>query len=114
MDIKENISNLEGIGVEKIETNSGINYGTTGNEQYAGSIGNEQNTKVNGYGQNANTGLPAKISPFTRMKNFLFQDIVLELTPYQEKVLTEVREFWTQKVTFKDVKNFLFKKIEIT
>ena len=46
------------------------------------------------------TKVPAKVSPWTSFKNFLFQDIVVELTPKQEKVFKEVRDFWTQEIYF--------------
>lgn len=46
------------------------------------------------------TKVPAKLSPWTSFKNFLFQDIVVELTPKQEKVFKEVRDFWTQEIYF--------------
>ena len=44
--------------------------------------------------------VPAKLSPWTNFKNFLFQDIVLELTPYQKKVFKEVHDFWNQEIYF--------------
>lgn len=46
------------------------------------------------------TKVPAKVSPWTSFKNFLFQDVVVELTPKQEKVFKEVRDFWTQEVYY--------------
>ena len=71
--------------------------------------------------------LPTEVSVWTKIRNFLCQDISLELTPKQEKVFQEVHDFWTQEITgekvhdflFYDitgekVKNFLFKEIEIT
>ena len=75
-----------------------------------------------------NTGnLPTEVSLWTKIRNFLCQDIALELTPKQEKVFQEVHDFWTQEITGQKVhnfffyeitgekvKNFLFKEIEIT
>lgn len=46
------------------------------------------------------TKVPANVSPWTSFKNFLFQDIVVELTSKQEKVFKEVRDFWTQEIYF--------------
>ncbi len=54
---------------------------------------NEKNSSVY-------TKVPAKVSPWTAFKNFLFQEIVIELTPKQEKVFKEVRDFWTQEIYF--------------
>ena len=71
--------------------------------------------------------LPTQISLWTKIRNFLCQDITLELTPKQEKVFQEVHDFWNQEITGQTmhdflfyeitgekVKNFLFKEIEIT
>ena len=71
--------------------------------------------------------LPAEVSIWTKIRNFLCQDITLELTPKQEKVFQEVHDFWHQEITTQNVhdflfyeitgekvKNFLFQEIEIT
>ena len=71
--------------------------------------------------------LPTEVSVCTKIRNFLCQDIALELTPKQEKVFQEVHDFWTQEITGEKVhdflfyeitgekvKNFLFKEIKIT
>ena len=73
------------------------------------------------------SNLPTEVSVWTKIRNFLCQDIALELTPKQEKVFQEVHDFWTQEITGQKVhdfffyeitgkkaKNFLFKEIEIT
>ncbi len=52
--------------------------------------------------------LPAEINVWTKIKNFLLQDIVVTMTPKQEKVLKEVHDFWHQEITGKDVHDFLF------
>lgn len=74
-----------------------------------------------------NNSLPTKVNGWTKVKNFLFQEIKVELTPKQQKVFQEVHDFWHQEITGEDVhdflfyeitgekvKNFLFKEIEIT
>ena len=79
-----------------------------------------------------NTRLPAEVSVWTKVKNFLFKEIEITdteitLTPKQEKVLREVHDFWNQEITGQKVhdflfynitgekvKNFLFQEIEIT
>ena len=60
------------------------------------------------------SNLPSEVSVWTKIRNFLFQDMTLELTPKQEKVFQEVHDFWCQEITGEKVKNFLFKEIEIT
>ena len=77
--------------------------------------------------ENNSKNLPSEVSVWTKIRNFLCQDIKLELTPKQEKVFQEVHDFWHQEITVKNVhdflfyeitgekvKNFLFKEIEIT
>ena len=58
--------------------------------------------------------LPTKISKWTKIKNFLFQEVTLDLTPKQEKVFKEVHDFWHQDVTWKSFKEFWLQDIEIT
>ena len=57
----------------------------------------------------ANTnGLPAEVSIWTKVKNFLFQEINVTMTPKQERVLQEVHDFWHQDVTAKSMHDFWF------
>lgn len=71
--------------------------------------------------------LPRKVDAWTKIKNVLFYEIKVELTPKQEKVFKEVHDFWCQEITGQNVhdflfyditgekvKNFLFQEIEIT
>ena len=44
--------------------------------------------------------LPAEVTVWTKIKNALFYEIKVELTPKQEKVFKEVRDFWTQEIYF--------------
>ena len=55
--------------------------------------------------------LPSEISVWTKIRNFLVQDMTLELTPKQEKVFQEVHDFWTQEITGQKVHDFLFYEI---
>ena len=58
--------------------------------------------------------LPAKVSVWSKVKNFLFQEIKVELTPKQEKVFQEVHDFWHQDITWQSFKEFWLQDIEIT
>ncbi len=58
-------------------------------------------------------GVPEKISTWTKVRNFLFHDIVVTMTPKQEKVLQEVHDFWHQEVTGQKIHDFLFQEIKI-
>lgn len=55
------------------------------------------------------TGVPAEINTWTKIKNFLFQEVTFELTPKQEKVFKEVHDFWHQELNH----DFWFQEIEI-
>ena len=63
--------------------------------------------------------LPTKVGMWGKIKNFLFQEIdlnkpiVLELTPKEEKVLTEVHDFMFQEVKFPELHDFLFQEITL-
>ena len=75
------------------------------------------NSVSNDQGSNfrvAGTNLPEKTSVWTKIKNVLFYEIKVELTPYQQKVEDEINEFLHQEVTWKSFKNFLFQEVPIT
>ena len=55
------------------------------------------------------TEVPAEINTWTKVKNFLFQEVTFELTPKQEKVFKEVHDFWHQELNH----DFWFQEIEI-
>ena len=55
--------------------------------------------------------LPTKVSIWTKIKNFLCQEIKVELTPKQQKVEDEINEFLHQEVTWGKVHDFLFQEI---
>lgn len=57
--------------------------------------------------------LPAKVSVWTKIKDFLLQDaskikIELKLTPGEQKFI----DFWTQEVTIDKAYKFLFQEIK--
>lgn len=53
----------------------------------------------------------APVSIWSKVKQVLFYEVKLELTPKQEKVFKEVHDFWHQEITGQDVKNFLLHEI---
>lgn len=60
---------------------------------------------------NTQFNLPAKVSMWTKFKNFLFQDIKVELTPKQQQFEDKLNDFLHQEITWGKVHNFLFKEI---
>ena len=61
---------------------------------------------------NTEFNLPTKVSIWTKIKNFLCQDIKVELTPKQQKVENEINEFLHQEITWGKVKDFLFQEVK--
>ncbi len=60
----------------------------------------------------ANTNLPATPNVWTKIKNALFYEIKVELTPKQQKIENEINEFLHQELTWAKVKGFLFQEIK--
>lgn len=61
-----------------------------------------------------NKKLPTEINFWTKVKNVLFYEIKVDLSPKQQKILKEVSDFWHQDVrdlSFKQLGElFVFKK----
>jgi len=62
----------------------------------------------------ASTNLPAKPSMWTKIKNVLFYEIKVELTPYQQKVEKEINEFLHAPITWKSLKEAALSEVPIT
>lgn len=91
--------------LKKVSGNSEeINEGIGEN---AGSIGGS-NFKV------ANSNLPVKPSFWTKVKNVLFYEIKVELTPYQQKIEREINDFLHQEITWKSLKEAALSEVPIT
>ena len=83
--------------------------GQFGNEVFGGvdvQTGIQEEVKVN-----TQFNLPTKVSVWTKIKNFLFQEIKVELTPKQQKIENEINEFLHQEITWGKVHDFLFQEI---
>lgn len=57
------------------------------------------------------SNLPAKPTFASKMKEVLFYEIKVELTPYQQKVEDEINEFLHQEITWEKVRDFLFQEV---
>lgn len=58
--------------------------------------------------------LPTKISAWTKIKNFLFQDVTqIEYSPKQEQAREELHNFWFQDLNKISFKEFWLQKIEL-
>ena len=62
----------------------------------------------------ASTNLPAKPNFWTKVKNALFYEIKVELTPYQQKIENEINEFLHAPITWKSLKEAALSEVPIT
>ena len=58
------------------------------------------------------TAVPSKISTWTKIKNFLFQEITIELTPKQEATFKAIDDFLTTAVYNQSIKEPTSKMID--
>ena len=77
----------------------GVNLGSEElNVENAESIGGTQFTVAK------SSNLPEKTGFWTKLKNALFYEVKVELTPYQQKIEDEINDFLHQEVTWKSIK----------
>lgn len=55
--------------------------------------------------------LPAKVGFWPKVKNFLFQEIKVELTPGQQQFEKDLNDFLHIELTWQDFHDFLFQEI---
>lgn len=60
------------------------------------------------------TNLPEKTGFWTKVKNALFYEIKVELTPYQQKIENEINDFLHQEITWKSLKEAALSEVPIT
>ena len=61
-----------------------------------------------------NTNLPEKTGFWTKLKNALFYEMKVELTPYQQKVENEINDFLHAEITWKSLKEAALSEVPIT
>ena len=76
-------------------------------------INDEGNSTYNSQFKVASTNLPEKTGFWTKVKNALFYEIKVELTPYQQKIEDEINEFLHKEITWKSVKEAAFSEVHI-
>lgn len=62
----------------------------------------------------ASANLPEKTSFWTKLKNALFYEVKIELTPYQQKIEDEINDFLHQEITWKSLKEAALSEVPIT
>lgn len=113
----------EAIGTENLKNITNVVKGVTS------SIGKNDETKISGNDVEigecgagvsgsdfkvASTNLPAKTGFWTKVKNVLFYEIKVELTPYQQKIENEINDFLHQEITWKSLKEAALSEVPIT
>ena len=71
-----------------------------------------ENVGTNEIKNQFDASVPSKISTWTKIKNFLFQDITVELTPRQEATFKAINDFWHQEISDEEGVNFIFQKLK--
>ena len=102
----ENDGNITLPGLEKVE-NSSNSYSTGETSKEMGTLGNSSKFKV------CTTTALAKPTVWTKIKNTLFAEIKVELTPHQQKIENEINEFLHKEITWQSIKAFWTKEIKI-
>ncbi len=103
--VNESIGNLENV---ISETNISSSNELNNKETTSDNTTNDSAFKVVG------TNLPAKPSIWTKIKNILFYEIKVELTPYQQKIENEINDFLHQEITWKSLKEAALSEVPIT
>ena len=62
----------------------------------------------------AKSNLPEKTGFWTKLKNALFYEVKVELTPYQQKIEDEINEFLYAPITWKSLKEAALSEVPIT
>jgi len=86
------------------------NGGTTDNYDEQSSVYGGMDFRVT----NRATNLPEKTSFWTKIKNALFYEVKIELTPYQQKIEDEINDFLHQDITWKSLKEAALSEVPIT
>jgi len=55
--------------------------------------------------------LPTQITIWSKIKSFLFQEVKVQLTPAQQAFEDKLNNILNTEITFKSVKDFLFREI---
>ena len=62
----------------------------------------------------ASSNLPEKTGFWTKLKNALFYEIKVELTPHQQKIENEINDFLHADITWKSLKEAALSEVPIT
>lgn len=116
----ENNKVSESVGNDSLKNITNVIKGVAGNFGESEEVGNGENSEKCGEGlpgtafKVASTNLPEKTGFWTKVKNALFYEIKVELTPYQQKIENEINEFLHQEITWKSLKEAALSEVPIT
>ena len=104
------MSNYSNEGMGEVNPSPSFKPGSEDQNNVGGSYTyNESNVDSTNVNASATTSTPTKISVWTKIKDFLLQDITdVRLTEREQRFVN----FWTQEVTIDKVYNFLFQEIK--
>lgn len=71
----------------------------------------EENNEESFIKNQFDASVPSKVSTWTKIKNFLFQEVKVELTPREAEVFNSINDFWHQEITDEQAHSFLFQKM---
>ena len=60
------------------------------------------------------SNLPAKVNFWTKVRNVMFYEIKVELTPRQQKIEDDINNFLHKEITWNSFKNFWLQEVPIT
>lgn len=96
--------------LNKINFNSGNSENTVEENSNQENVGNVYGSEF----KVASTNLPEKTGFWTKLKNALFYEIKIELTPHQQKIEREINDFLHQEITWKSLKEAALSEVPIT
>lgn len=73
----------------------------------------EQSNKENVIGNQFNADVPTQISTWTKIKNFLCQEVNFRFSEKQKASFKSISDFWHQDISDEQAHNFLFQKINL-
>lgn len=115
--ISESLGNENLKNITKVVKGVSGNFGKNEEIEMGGNIGEVENCEEGLPGtafKVASTNLPEKTGFWTKVKNALFYEIKVELTPYQQKIENEINEFLHQEITWKSLKEAALSEVPIT
>ena len=92
---------------------AGKSYKVVSSDELGNNTEGTSNSSYSSFKVSNNT-LPEKTGFWTKLKNVLFYEVKVELTPYQQKIEDEINAFLHQEITWKSIKEAALSEVPIT